>query len=667
MSFIPSITNIIDVNNSFSAALTGNETKTGQSTLVTQYNSLEVSVTTDVSSVVNGLSIQFSSNGTNWDTKYTYTVLANNTFVVNLPVQNSYFRVVYTNDTALQSFFRLQTILQSASSNSLYLLGETENKIPKTIKTNVSGNLTTSIRDPITAFGEVLTAEADTVFQGDYVYGVNTDIYKPILIGGGTLTTTNGLATVTTGANTNSLGYLQTLSNLRYRSGQGAVLRFSAMFSTGVSGNIQLAGGGNFLSGVYFGYNGTSFGINRLAGGTLAVQTLNITTGATSASNCTVTLYDGATSRAFTVPLTVPVPAVGNQTATAITAAQIAAFDYTTLYPGWIASSNGSLVTFVCMLAQANNTVTFTAGTTGATATATSVTIGVVPSGTGEGGENEFIAKSSWNIDTMDGTGNINNPSGLLLDPTKGNVYQIQIQYLGFGAMTFSIENKNTGLFQPVHQIKYANSYTVRNLKIPNLSHQIITRNTTNNTTVSVLSASNFGAVQGKYKQLAVSRSFGSGVLPLPAATTTLTAFSIRPSVIYNGLYSTVNLKPKSLAVSNDNNNPIKVTLMYGPSLSYLGTKTTWSNANLSTSINTACLLNWANYNLTANSLTAPTGGVELLSLAISTGGQSVIDLEQYHCNISSFQSLAVIVSALGGLAVASNNYLVSLQWEEEQ
>lgn len=78
-----------------------------------------------------------------------------------------------------------------------------------------------------------------------------------------------------------------------------------------------------------------------------------------------------------------------------------------------------------------------------------------------------FIPQTSWNVDLMNGQRGIHNPSGMLLDQTKGNVYQIKYQYLGFGAITFFIENYYTGKFQLVHVIKYANQNTNTNLRNP--------------------------------------------------------------------------------------------------------------------------------------------------------------------------------------------------------
>lgn len=70
-----------------------------------------------------------------------------------------------------------------------------------------------------------------------------------------------------------------------------------------------------------------------------------------------------------------------------------------------------------------------------------------------------------WNIDKCDGTNIF--PAMNFRDYL--NVFQIQFQYLGAGAIVFSIENPDTGVFEPVHMIKYANSNTVSNVVNPSL------------------------------------------------------------------------------------------------------------------------------------------------------------------------------------------------------
>ena len=79
-------------------------------------------------------------------------------------------------------------------------------------------------------------------------------------------------------------------------------------------------------------------------------------------------------------------------------------------------------------------------------------------------GVDNFILQEDWD-DPCDGTGDM--PA---LDWSKGNVFQIQFQYLGFGNIKFSIENPDTGEFQLIHMIKYANrnlGTSLRNTTLP--------------------------------------------------------------------------------------------------------------------------------------------------------------------------------------------------------
>jgi hypothetical protein len=77
---------------------------------------------------------------------------------------------------------------------------------------------------------------------------------------------------------------------------------------------------------------------------------------------------------------------------------------------------------------------------------------------------NTFIPQSSWNVDKADGTQTL--PA---IDFTLGNVFEITIQWLGFGAVVFSIENPSTGRFTIVHRLEYANTYGFPSLSNPTL------------------------------------------------------------------------------------------------------------------------------------------------------------------------------------------------------
>jgi hypothetical protein len=87
---------------------------TGTSEDVSAYSSIIVNVFADQASATDGLSLQQSSNGTNWDNLDVFTIPASTGKAFFVPVQAKFFRVVYTNGGVANTAFRLQTIYNQA-------------------------------------------------------------------------------------------------------------------------------------------------------------------------------------------------------------------------------------------------------------------------------------------------------------------------------------------------------------------------------------------------------------------------------------------------------------------------------------------------------------------------------------------------------------------------
>jgi uncharacterized lipoprotein YbaY len=106
---------VISTVNSTTAALGNAAVFTGTAEDVSLRDAVTVLVVADQASATNGLSLEFSSDGTNWDHKYQYTVAANVGASYVLPVEAKFFRAVYTNGATPQGAFRLQTISRIGS------------------------------------------------------------------------------------------------------------------------------------------------------------------------------------------------------------------------------------------------------------------------------------------------------------------------------------------------------------------------------------------------------------------------------------------------------------------------------------------------------------------------------------------------------------------------
>jgi hypothetical protein len=123
------------------------------------------------------------------------------------------------------------------------------------------GNLEVAIADPVTGFGDLRTAELTPVVQLQFPYNINGDILNTTLANGGTVTAANSMAVLQSSTATNGSAVMESIRQIKYRSGLGALARFTTLYTTGVAGATQIAGVGDEEDGFFFGYNGTSFGI----------------------------------------------------------------------------------------------------------------------------------------------------------------------------------------------------------------------------------------------------------------------------------------------------------------------------------------------------------------------------------------------------------------------
>jgi hypothetical protein len=351
------------------------------------------------------------------------------------------------------------------------------------LSTTGEGHLEVAIHDPILPFGSVHTEKLTPIFQTDAVYGINSGQVLTTTSGSGAVTGDNNLFTCSTGTTIYSQGVLLGRKRLRYRAGQGVVGRFTALYSTPVANSYQIAGFGTASDGVYFGYGNTNdlsdtrFGILYVRGGVREVKTLTVSTGATSASNCTITLN----GTAFTVPLT-------NASNIQRTVYEISTY---TGYTGWDAyAASSTTVVFVRKSAGTTaGTQSFSAGTTGAAATIAQTKAGVASVDT-------FIPQSTWNGDKLDGTG----ASGITANWTKGNVFQIGIQYLGFGAITFQVEisaDGNNPTWETVHVLSLPNTLTAPTFTNPSFPFLMAAYSAGSTTDLSVKGASFAGFIEG--------------------------------------------------------------------------------------------------------------------------------------------------------------------------
>ncbi len=438
------------------------------------------------------------------------------------------------------------------------------NDLHKTMEYDLAGNPVIrvaaklagpSIAGQVSAFGEPLAISPTAVIQLDGIYGATTDVIQTYTNGTGSFAgSESSMFRVRTGTTQGGYGVLRSKRFIRYRPGQGIVCRMTAGFSQGVAGSLQFAGLANQENRVGFGWNGNRFGVVRSSGGKATILTLVMNAAPNAPQTATITLNGVA----YTVALT------AGTTAHAVTEI----INRVGGYGGWLMEqTDGAMLWLSPLLGPQNGTFSFTS-TGNATATFTVRQAGVAQT-------DNWTYQEDWNIDKMDGSAAVDtNPSGMTLDHTKLNVYQIAMRWLGAGVISYALEDQASGTLVYVHREHYVNQHTSPHTANPSFKIAYVASNSTNNTSLSVYGASMYGAIEGTIFLNELTRSASTSKTGL-AKDVIHHLMSIRNGVVTNGFAGAnngnyiINAKEaiiKSLSVSCQSTDPVEVYLYFEPS-----------------------------------------------------------------------------------------------------
>ena len=169
-----------------------------------------------------------------------------------------------------------------------------------------------------------------------------------------------------------------------------------------------------------------------------------------------------------------------------------------------------------------------------------------------------FTAQTAWNADRMNGAGGSLNPSGQTLAITNGNVYVIEFQWLGFGAIRFFVENSVTGTLQLVHTIQYANLNTNPSVFNPTLPAHALIKNTGNATNLTLQTASMGIYIEGPIPDLIGSNGSAGNNKTVASETSIIT---IRNNATFQSKTNRVRVKLKFLNTLTAADSIIRVLL----------------------------------------------------------------------------------------------------------
>lgn len=530
MAFIPERQAVISTVNSTTTNLVANGTFTGGWEDITVYSSTVTTVATDQDSAIDGLSLQFGSVAALERSKDT-DVLANVSSVHTLAGVNKFFRVVYTNGPIAQTSFSIQTKFSIAQQAGLItqideiittendaqlvkavIVGANDDDTQYTnVRVNQQGMLSTRIDSPLTAFGDLSTAEQSPILQVRWPYGSTPSTQEGISAqnNAGTVTIADDLISVSSGASADSSALYLTNRVLRYNPGQGSLCRFTGLFTDGVAGNEQIIGVGSPSDGLFFGYDGPDFGILRRKGGVLETRRLTITTPSTTAENITITLDGDADATV----------AVTNNGDVNITAREISDHNFENLGDGWQAAAKGDEVIFTSRRPEPRT------GTYSLTSATTAVG-SFVQDIAGVDSIDQWTPQADWSDDKMDGSGF----SEMVLVKTNLNIFEIQFQWLD---AEFLIEDSSTGKVIVVHRINFANNNTTVSLNNPTLPVYLDSINTTNTSNITLKSASLNGSIMGR--NVKFGPKFSTANLITQSGTAELPLLTLRSKNTRNG------------------------------------------------------------------------------------------------------------------------------------
>lgn len=265
------------------------------------------------------------------------------------------------------------------------------------------------------------------------------------------------------------------------------------------------------------------------------------------------------------------------------------------------------------------------------------------------------ILQTAWNVDKMDGSKDSNNPSGVLLDVTKGNSYQISYGS-GFGTVNFSIESDISGDYVLVHVLALANILTTPSTYNPTFPIRAESANGagTDNLTISVDSLSSFieGVNAIQYSQGVLNSQ--SGVENGSFATEVeLITFFNKEDVFGGTGNNKVYCKILGISWLNECNKTAIVRIREEATGLAAGT---FTDINVNTSV----------VSYRTDGTGTPTGGKILFEAFAEKDGKGGIFVNLKELGLIMTPGKKYTVSAVCTASAATNDQLATLLWQED-
>ena len=250
-----------------------------------------------------------------------------------------------------------------------------------------------------------------------------------------------------------------------------------------------------------------------------------------------------------------------------------------------------------------------------------------------------WVAQTAWSEDKAAGAETL--PEIIW---TNGNGFQIRYQWLGFGMISYWVEDPSTGLFVCVHQIEYANANTDPSVYNPTLPLYGFVENTTNATNVMVQTSSMGGFVEGKTVITGPKNSISntkSGI------TTELNVLTIRNKSTFASKTNRVIVKLNVAGIATDGTKNAVIRLVKNATL---GGTPSYTDISTNTSI--------VDYDVAG---TTVTGGKDLFTFVFAKVDSKDVPLKEYDIEMNPGDTLTVSATSSSSTEVTA-----SFNWVED-
>lgn len=243
-----------------------------------------------------------------------------------------------------------------------------------------------------------------------------------------------------------------------------------------------------------------------------------------------------------------------------------------------------------------------------------------------------FQPINTW-IDTLDGTRDSGvNASGMEIDLTKGNIFEIVYQYLGYGIATLGIANPDTGLFMPVAKTNYINANTESNLGNPTMPFRVEVDNGSSTDDINIVNASVAAFVDGYTNGTGLH--WGKSNSKTGITTTPANVLTIRSKSSFAGVTNRIPTHIELVNVTVDGTKAAIVRIRKNATNS--GTAASWTDIDTDSPIEFDTVGVW-------------TAGRVIAELPVSKAGTVALDIHDYDIHLSNGDTLTVEVEATSG------------------